>query len=76
MPKLPVASHQVASLNIKNPTELSAASNQPIEVKENVAKEWKRHAAIATTKEQGWPGTIGVLGWECLVLIIRPSVVD
>ena len=76
MPKLPVASQQVASLNIKNLTKLPAASNQPIKVKENVAKEWKRRAAIATTKEQGRPGAIGVLGWECLALIIRSSIAD
>ena len=36
----------------------------------------RRRAAVATTEEQGWPGTIGVLGWECLALIIRSSIAD
>ena len=76
MPKFPVASQQVASLKITNLTELPPALHQPIKVKENVAKEWKRRAAIATTKEQGRPGAIGVLGWECLALIIRSSIAD
>ena len=74
MPKFPVASQQVASLKITNLTELPPALHQPIKVKENVGQASVRRAAIATTKEQGWPGTIGVLVGECLALIITHPI--
>lgn len=76
MPKLPVASQQVASLKIKNLTELPPALHQPIKVKENVGQASDRRAAIAITEEQGWPGTIGVLAGECLALIITHPIGD